>query len=361
MTIAATARRLAVLAACLLPGLPGHAQDPAPVEVVMPERGQSERTLELSGSTTPRRAAALSPRVPGLVAEILVDAGDPVTNGDVLLRLDDQLARLAVDEAAAALEESRAALAEARRLRDEAERLAGDNYVSRTEIGARNAQVAIAEAAVARQDSLAATARARLARHTVIAPFDGVISRKMTEAGEWVETGAVVAELVGTRELWVDVRAPQEYWGELRPDTAVSVVLDTQPGRSIDAVVHARVPVSDPSARTFLVRLLLEDIDEPATITPGMSARARFTLAGGDEVLRVPRDALIRYPDGTTTLWVVEEDGDAMRAREIRVTVGRTDGDRVEIVSELDPLRPVVVRGSEILTEDQAVRISDDS
>lgn len=361
MTFVANAKRLTLLAACQLLALPGHAQDPAPVEAVMPERSQSQRTLELSGSLTPRRAASLSPRVPGLVAEILVDAGDPVARGGVLLRLDDQLAKLAVAEAAAAVEESRATLAEARRRRDEAERLVEDNYVSRTEIEAMNAQVAIAEAAVARQDAMAATARARLERHSVIAPFDGVISRKMTEAGEWVETGAVIAELVGTRELWVDVRAPQEYWGELRPDTAVSVVLDAQPGRTIDAVVHARVPVNDPSARTFLVRLLLEDIDDPAMITPGMSARARFTLDGGNEILRVPRDALIRYPDGTTTLWVVEEDGGTARAREIRVTVGRTDGDRVEIVSDLEPLRPVIVRGNENLTEDRVVRVTDDS
>lgn len=321
----------------------------------MPETGRAVRTLELSGSVTARRAAMLSPRVPGLVANVAVDAGDRVEAGDVLLRLDDELAALAVTEAEAALEEARAARDEARRLVEEGRRLVGDNYLSQTEVGAREAQLAVAEAAVSRSDSELATARERRDRHSVVAPFAGVISRKLTEAGEWVQTGAAVAELVGLDELWLDVRAPQQHWPELTPNVAVSATLDALPGTTLDAAVHARVPVSDPEARTFLVRLVLNG--DASGITPGMSGRARFELPGSAEVVQVPRDALIRYPDGTATVWIVAEDGGETRAREVPVTVGRVAGDTVEIVSEFDPLRPVVVRGNEVLTEDQLVRV----
>jgi membrane fusion protein, multidrug efflux system len=325
----------------------------------MPETGQAVRTLELSGSVTPRRAATLSPRIPGLVAEVAVDAGDRVSAGDELLRLDTSLAELAVLEAKAALQETEAALQEARRLHDEGRRLVGDNYVSETEVEARAAQLAIAEAAVSRGASRVATAEEQLARHSVLAPFDGVISRKMTEAGEWVETGSAVAELVATDELWLDVQAPQQYWAALAPDAVVSVELEALNDRSVAAFVHARVPVNDPAARTFLVRLAFDDGQELSElVTPGMSGRARFQLSDEQEVVRIPRDALIRYPDGTTTVWVVEEQGQTMRAREVEVTVGRTSGDDVEIVSELDPLQAVVVRGNEVLRQDQPVRVS---
>jgi membrane fusion protein, multidrug efflux system len=356
MSCASPSVRLAAVAGFLLCGSESAlAQTPVPVEVVMPETGRPDRTLELSGSVTPRRAASLSPRASGLVAEIGVDAGDRVRKGDVLLRLDGTLAELAVAEAEATLQESRAALNESRRLRDESRRLVRDNFVSQTEVEAQEAALELAEAAVARSQSQLATARERLARHTVVAPFDGVISRRLTEAGEWVETGNAVAELVSLDELWMDVRAPQQYWSELQPDAAVSIVLDAFNEMRLDALVHARVPVSDPSARTFLVRLSFEA--EPGTVTPGMSGRARFTLPGKQEVLRVPRDALIRYPDGTTTVWVVEERDGATRADEIEVTVGRSSGDTVEIVSGLDPLRPVVVRGNEVLSRGQAVSV----
>jgi RND family efflux transporter MFP subunit len=335
------------------------AQSPAAVETVMPDVGQAVRTLELSGSVTPRRAATLSPRMPGLVAEVAVDAGDRVNAGDVLVRLDDTLAVLAVGEARAALEESRAAAKEARRLYDEGRRLVGDDFVSETEVAGREARLAVAEAAVARSESRLATVEERFARHSVVAPFDGVISDKLTEAGEWVENGAAVVELVATDELWLDVRAPQHYWSELTPDAAVTVTLEALPGRTLAAFVHARVPVSDPSARTFLVRLLFDGVDDlSGIVTPGMSGRASFRLSDDREVVRLPRDALIRYPDGTTTVWAVEERGKEMRAREIEVTVGQTSGDSVEIVSEFDPLLPVVVRGNEGLRRDQPVRVS---
>lgn len=335
------------------------AQTPATVEVVMPESGEGVRTLELSGSVTPRRAATLSPRIPGLVAEVAVDAGDRVSAGDVLMRLDDKLAELAVLEARASVEESRAALKEAQRLYDEGRRLVADNYVSETEVAAREAALAVAQAAVSRSESQLATAEERFARHNLVAPFDGVISNKLTEAGEWMETGAAVVELVGTDELWLDVRAPQQYWHDLSPDADVTVTLDALPDRTLDAVVHARVPVSDPDARTFLVRLLFQDGQDLASrVTPGMSGRATFRLSADREVLRLPRDALIRYPDGTTTVWVVEQQGQEKRAREVEVAVGQTSGDNVEITSDLDPLLPVVVRGNEILQQDQLVRVN---
>ncbi|MEQ9004973.1 MAG: biotin/lipoyl-binding protein, partial [Pseudomonadales bacterium] len=88
------------------------AQPAVPVTVAMPTAAESERHVALTGSFIARRVAALSPRVPGLVAGVRVDAGDRVTAGDVLLELDGRLAALAVARAEAGVAEQRAALAE---------------------------------------------------------------------------------------------------------------------------------------------------------------------------------------------------------------------------------------------------------
>ncbi|MEL6199957.1 MAG: efflux RND transporter periplasmic adaptor subunit, partial [Pseudomonadota bacterium] len=74
------------------------------------------------------------------------------------------------------------------------------------------------------------------------------------------------------------------------------------------------------------------------------------------ETLLVPRDALIRYPDGTTTLFVIEGDG---TARQLTVEVDRVYGETAVINSGLDSLLPVVTRGNEALTDGQAVRVID--
>ena len=359
MLVLAFAWASAFLTAIPLTTSPVHAQAPVPVAVVMPERSEAVQRTELTGSFNARRASQLSPQLAGLVEQILVDAGDRVTAGDVLVQLDSELAELAVARAEAALEERQASLNEALRLRDEGRRLVQDRFVPETEVQAREAGVKLAEAALASSRAELATARALRDQHRMVAPFDGVIASRLTEVGEWVQTGTPVVELVAVDALWLDIRAPQQYWASLAPDARVQVAVDALPGRDLSAIVHARVPVNDPNARTFLVRLSLT---EPATdITPGMSARAVFEWSRGGQVLRVPRDALTRYPDGTITLWVINDHSNPPTANETEVQIRSSGGQiqtgQVEILSGLNADQPVVVRGNELLSEGQAVRV----
>ncbi len=326
-----------------------------PVAVISPETGRASQTLTLSGSLAARQSAQLSPQVAGLVAELAVDAGDRVAVGDVLVQLDRRMAELEEARAEAVVNEARAALEEAERLRDEARRLVESRFVPDSEVQARQAGVLQAEAQLARTRSELAIARERLGQHVIRAPFDGVVSERLAEAGEWVATGTAVLELVAVDDLWLDIRVPQQYWTNIGTETALEAFADPVPDEPLDARVHARVPVNDPSARTFLLRLLVHD--ESGRITPGMSARVRLQLPGTAAVTLVPRDALVRYPDGTTTIWVVDETDGQPVARQLEVTLLRMVGDRAELAGELDAARQVVVRGNEALSEGETVRI----
>ena len=328
--------------------------DPEPT-VAQPEVRRAVERIELTGSFTARRAAQLSPRLSGLVETIDIDAGDEVSAGDVVVRLDDRLAELQLAQAEAAVAEARASFDEATRLRDEALRLSEDRFLPDTEIQARKSAVQVAKAALDVATAERDTAAERLERHAIVAPFAGVIARKLTEAGEWVETGTAVAELVAVDDLWLDVQAPQRLWPRLRQQTEVRVVMDALGGRRFDAEVAARVPVSNPNARTFLLRMVLPDAD--ADITPGMSARALLRLTTENDALLVPRDALIRYPDGTITVFVVDDSVSPPRVRQREITIGRVDGDRAVVESGLEPDQAVVVRGNEVLNDGDAVRI----
>jgi RND family efflux transporter MFP subunit len=332
-------------------------QSPAPVAVARPEVQPAVERIELTGSFTARRAAQLSPRLSGLIESISVDAGDRVAAGDVIVQLDDRLAELELAQAEAAVEQAQAAYDEAVRLRDEAERLVEDRFFPDTEVRARRSAAQVAKAAldvaIAERDSVAE----RVARHEIVAPFDGVIARRLTEAGEWVQTGTAVAELVAVDDLWLDVQAPQRLWPRLRADTDVEIIVDALGGRAFTGEVAARVPVSDPAARTFLLRLILPAADPD--ITPGMSARTVIRLRTDADALLVPRDALIRYPDGTITLYTVDDSASPPVARQREVAVGRVDGDRAVIESGLSPDQAVIVRGNEVLADGQPVRIAE--
>lgn len=326
-----------------------------PVVVATAASEHVVETLQLTGTVTPRQAAALSPRTSGLVSDVKVDAGDRVEPGDVLLSLDPALARLALDSARAERDAAVARLEESRRLLEEARRLLERNSIPETEVLTREAAVTFAQAAAVQAEASFREHEELLDRHNVVAPFAGVITRKLTEAGEWVSTGSPVLRLVGLEGSRIDVQVPQERIGSIADDTTVDFVLDSAPGGSIPAKVIARVPVSDPITRTALVRVVPED---PAlTIPPGKSARVAFRLRSDREVLTVPRDALIRRADGTVTVWVAEPDGSGWLAREARVDLGLTFSDLIEITGGLESGARVVIRGNETLRDGQSLSL----
>lgn len=348
----------AVAAAILLSGQPSGAvaQEATPVAVVSPQPVEGGPPLRFTGSLSAARNADLSPRVSGLVESVAVDAGDAANAGDVLVELDDTMAELERQRANAILAEARKRLEEAERVRDEAYAL-GQN-IPQTTLRAREAQVEIEAAVVARLQAELRQRVETVSRHAVLAPFDGVVARKLTEVGEWVETGTPVLTFVAVDRLRLDIQVPQEYFGLVAVDSPVRIRLDAEPNDPLTGRVAATVPLTDPDARTFLVRVMLEETDRP--LIAGMSGEAAFSLKGDRPALELPRDAVLRHPDGTTTVWIVEEGEDGPVAREREVTLGRSLSETVEVIGGLDAGVPVVVRGNELLSDGQKVRTVED-
>lgn len=348
----------AVLAAhtALWLAMPASAQQAAPVVVVVPRTAQVTEELRLTGTLTAERSARLSPRVDGLVARIRVDAGDRVKRGAPLLELDAAVARLALERARAGAVEAEARHAESLRLADEAARLVAERHLPRTELARREADVKLAAASLAAAQAAEREQAELVKRHVLPAPFDGVVARRMTDVGEWVTRGTPVMELVATDRIRLDVQAPQERFTEIREDAPVEVYADARGGEALPGRIVARVPVSDPTARTFLVRILVDG--GGAQLLPGTSATAVIELPGAQTALVVPRDALLRYPDGTQSVFVVRDTDGRATAEERRVRLGR-GGERVEILEGIAPGDRVVVRGNESLRNGQPVRIAD--
>ena len=158
-----------------------------PVKVIRPVVAPMYEELPLTGSVTTRRLSRLSPEVAGLAARLYVDEGDEVSRGDALLELDRDIAVIDRDRAAAQVAEARARLKEAMRQRDEAARLVEKKHIPPTRYEAAQAAVAMDSAALDRLKKELERQEEIVSRHTVSAPFDGVITRKMVEQGEWVK------------------------------------------------------------------------------------------------------------------------------------------------------------------------------
>ena len=197
--------------------------------------------------------------------------------------------------------------------------------------------------------------RARVERHTLRAPFGGVISERLTETGEWIEPGKPVVTLVAIDDLRIEFRVPQEFYARINPDSAISVTLDALPAREFDGTVDAVVPVSDASSRTFLIHVGVDAGD--ARLTPGMSVHGKLNLTTGRRGVVISRDAILRYPDGRVTVWVVDPDSEPPTVSEKHVTTGHSFNGLITILKGIQADDVIVVRGNESLQEGQQVRI----
>lgn len=312
--------------------------------------------FSLSGTLTAERQARLSARVDGLVSRVHVDAGAHVEAGQVLLELDPAISRQVLLRTRAEAAEAAASVREAERLVTEAQLLVTHNAIAATELGARTSALALARAA---EESARASAREQeeiVARHALPAPFAGVIAEKLAEAGEWVQRGTPVLALVATDRVLLDIRVPQERFGQIDDGAQFRVFADAVGSAPLPARAAARVPVTDPGARTFLLRLLVDD--PQGRLLPGTSARAEISLLPTRGTVAISRDALLRQPDGSHSVYVIEGDGDqpVARRRTVQMLYGRNG--RVAIVD--DSVREgerIVIRGNEALADGQSVEV----
>jgi membrane fusion protein (multidrug efflux system) len=333
------------------------AQAPVHVEAVATQ-AIVER-LNVTGTVTSPRTAVLSTAVAGLVAGIAVDEGRRVEAGDAILSLDAELAELALESAFVAVQQRETALADARRRLDEAEQVGPERGIARTQIESLRSEVAGEQASLAASRIAVREQAALVERHRLKAPFAGVISERYAELGEWVNPGDALLELVATDNLRFDFRVSQNFFGEIREDTPVDITLDTLPGQQLSGRISAIVPIKDPGARTFLVRTLAVTSESIASlaISPGMSVSAVFSLDTGRTGVAVSRDAILRFPDGRVTAWVVDSRDGLPVVHEQVVRTGLEFAGYVEISAGLTEGDRVVVRGNEALQEGQTVKI----
>lgn len=103
----------------------------------------------------------------------------------------------------------------------------------------------------------------------------------MVEVGQWVTPGTAVFELVAMKNFRVDAPVPQDYYAQLRDGADVAIAIDTLPGEEIPAKIGALIPVSDPDARTFTLRVLPTRKNIPIRPACRRASSSTSTRAGG--------------------------------------------------------------------------------
>jgi RND family efflux transporter MFP subunit len=288
-------------------------------------RVERPRDVEVVGSIQSESRTNIASRIVANVIEMKASAGSKVKAGDVLVILDSVAPKARVEQAREMLRSAEANRSLAQTELDRVSTLRQTGAVSQNQIDEWETKLALAKSDVSRSEQAIREAEVGLADAELKAPFDGVVIDRLAEPGDQAYPGRPLLTMYDPNRLRLEASVREAYMGRLQPGQKISVFIDSiaqeRPGE-----VQQIVPATDPTSRSFLVKVHLND---PTGLYPGMYARMRVPL-GTESRLEIPQSIVRRV--GQLTFVEVLDNGHVDRRA---VRLGRTSGDNVEVLAGL--------------------------
>lgn len=306
-----------------------------PVVVARVGEGTDDILFEAVGTGRARSSVALKPETSGTVVALSLRPGRPVSEGDVLLRLDDRDQRLAV-------ELSEARLAEADRVMERYRELQSRAVTSEATL--TEAMTAREIARIERDQAAAA-----LEDRTVRAPFDGVPGIAEVEIGDRIDEDTEIARLDDRTAILIEFPMPEAWLSRLSTGMAVSARTPTEPDRLFEGTVEAIDSRLDPATRAARVRVAVPN--EADRLRPGASFTVTVMLPGAPYP-SVPELSL-QFARTGAYVWRIADSA----AERVPVRLVRRFSGTVLVEGPLSPGDRVVVEGVQRLRPGRAVEV----
>jgi membrane fusion protein, multidrug efflux system len=331
-----------------------------PVQIISPQKGPSTRPLILPGTVRAWYQAPTFAQVAGYVRSWGEDYGATVKAGQLLATIDAPSLDAQYAAAKANLNVAQANYRLAASTASRWQALAGTPAVSQQEVDvqtagatARKAEMDAASQEVARYAALEAFKR-------VVAPFDGVVTARLTDVGSYVNAAGGDVSVRGSstelftvadvHEMRVFVAVPQDYANLLDPRITATLHQPSQPGKSIAAKFLTTARAFNSDTRTAVAELTVDNVDH--SLWPGTFVEVVFQVPTDPTVLTMPESALIFRADGAQVAIVDAQN----RVHLHNVTLGQNLGQTVQVTSGLSPGDKLVNNPPAGLLEGQSVQ-----
>nr|WP_250808998.1 efflux RND transporter periplasmic adaptor subunit [Neorhizobium tomejilense] len=319
------------------------------VAVANPAERRWPETVPASGWLKPWHEAVIAAEIDGLrVTAVLVDVGSVVSKGQPLVRLADEAVRAELRNQEAALASAKADLAKARANADRARKVQGSGVLSDEKINEYLITEQTAMAGVESAEALLESQKIKLAKTTILAVDDGLITSRSAQLGGVVSSGTELFRMIRQQRVEWQAEVSARYLPRIRQGLTAAIV---GPG---DRRVKGTVRLVAPTVSTDTGRALAY-VALPAAARPpiGLYVTGQIEL----ETTTVPETALV-LRDGIAYVFTVDAD---KRASRVRVETGRRNGSEVEILSGLDRSTDVVTAGGAFLSDKAFVRVAGDA
>ena len=329
------------------------------------------QTFPVIGRFVAKRSGVVASRTKGPVNKILVDVGDRLEKGDIIASLvkdaiiwQKKLKEAIVKEKSAAVRTANAEIALVKQELKRLKNLRRSAAFSQARFDDKRQQVVKVESAAA--EALANLQQVRadlklteisLYNTQIRAPFGGVVSKRYTDSGSFLNVGDPVVNLIDDKSLEIEADVPSSRITGLVPGTPVIGQIDST--RSLPAKVRAMVPEENPLTRTRTVRFAAELNGDIKNLATSQSITVLIPIGETRTIISVHKDAVISRKGQKIVFIVVKSKESKGRSAFPRtITLGEAVGSRFEVLSGLKPGDQVVIRGNERLRPGQKIKIN---
>lgn len=304
-----------------------------PVVVKRVSSAANNELVEAVGTGRARRFITLQAETAGEIIAFDARAGDRVKNGEVILRLDNSDAKLAVEVA-------KTALLEAERLSNRAATLRGKKITSQANVDDAKNRFNRAKLELDQAEEM-------LSKRTVIAPFDGILGIPKVELGDRVTSATEIITLDDRSEILIEFEVPELYLARISLGQKVEARTPSMEDRVFTGVIDQIDARVNPTTRSVIARAVLPN--EKDLLRPGMSFAVEISLEGGTFPL-IPELAL-NWAKGESHVWRIDND----TAKQIAVDIVKRLNSQVIVKGEISKGDLVVVEGVQRLRPGKAV------
>jgi len=314
-------------------------EEAVPVEVAALERGAIESVLRFSTNLEAESQVQVFSQAKRLVTELLVEEGDSVRRGQVLLRLQNQ-------EQHSALDKVTTQLAKAEREHERKERLREQDLISEQEYN--DATYELDRLEIELED-----AERELGYTEVLAPISGRLTQRLVNLGDQVQIGQHLFDVIDFDSIVARIFVPERHLAELRPGLVARMTSQATGGREYEGRLQRIAPIVDP--RTGTVKVTIEVGGQPG-LRPGMYVDVDLVTATNGEAVLVPKRAVVYDQDQMFVFRLNDE----RRVERIFIEPRLADKNFIEPAEGLEPGDRVVIAGQAGLKDGALVKLPGD-
>jgi RND family efflux transporter MFP subunit len=287
-----------------------------------------------------------------------------VKRGELLATIDTPGLDQQLEQARAQLEVAQANYQLAKVTADRWSKLSGTQAVAQQDVDVKRADAAAQKAQVDAARFNLARYEAMASFKNIVAPFDGIVTARRTDVGDYVTgTGGDAGSAAGARQelfsvadvhaMRIYVSVPQDYSADLKPGVTATLTFPQLPGQTFEAQDLTTAHAFDPASRTILTQLVIQNPRDE--VMPGAYTDVTFHFPSDTSTLVIPEQALLFRENGMQVALV----GPGGKVHLQNVTLGHNFGTTVQITAGLKPTDHLIANPSQGLLEGETVRVVD--